>query len=485
MSQVVRGTVLLFALLVLFAYNTPVLADSINNGLKITNAYSTGDKVAFTVLNTTSNKLYALTYNGHSFEVEPLNFSMVYQVRHWNGQYWLLQEGERGTVKLYTYRRGKLRIIKAFSGGSLCTDNDLRIKWNGEEYFLTFIGGSPKDDPITGECYETFHNYILKDENLIPLNVSGSATWIPALNAWLIGESLVDENGRVLGEYNFSETGIYSVGLVIDGNRTMVTVSSDGGWVKIFTIGNSSLVLTYNRRWGKRDLGEGPYPPAFWIGKPILFDIDSNNVSRVTAWLFNGTDFVRIHTFENTMPRPLATSKRGYILSRTSSNTGTDISLNLFEVRNFSLVQISSLKVKNNYLRYYLKVVENTRELRGFPALKVEPRSMLVIPREDSVFLFTSTNIVELISGNSTELPIVLRDHDYRASFCCEGVILFNENKAYLFKNGEFIDITPKMLSALLENERDSEPSTRPTLTLIMIALVIMMAAMVVFVRKR
>ncbi|ALV63628.1 putative membrane protein [Thermococcus sp. 2319x1] len=477
MSRVVKGTVFVSILFLLLIDSIPVLTGYTDN-LKIINAYSIGDKVAFVVLNTTSNKLYALTYNGHSFEVEPLNFTTSYLVRHWNGKYWLLQKGRRGTVSLYTYQDGVLKLIRTFNGGSLCTDNDLEIKWNGREYLLTFIEAGPHNDPNTGECTFKFKDYILKDENLVPLNVTGREVWIPALNAWLIGESLVDENGKVLGEYNFSKTGIYSVGLAVDDGKTFLVVSSDGGWVRVFTIRNSSLVLIYNRRLEKRELGEGPYPPKVWIGKPMLLGRDSHNDLRFIVWLFNGTDFIKIHAFEDyAMLYPLTTSNRSYILSRIPINMGTYILLNLFELRGFSLVQVSSLKVRNNYLR-----VINMKESKGFSAPKVEPGSMLVASGENSVFLFNSSHIFDLTSRDSIELPNALKNHGYRVALCCGGWIVFDENKIYFFKNDKFSDITPEMISVLSERPKSNNSLIMDILgSLVAVVIVVFL---LVFLRK-
>ncbi|MCO6040928.1 hypothetical protein [Thermococcus alcaliphilus] len=478
MSRVVKDTVFVSILFLLLIGSIPVSAGCTDN-LKIINAYSVGDKVAFVVLNTTSNKLYALTYNGYSFEVEPLNFTTSYLVRHWNGKYWLLQKGRRETVSLYTYQNGVLRLVKTFSGGSLCTDNDLEIKWNGREYFLTFIEAGSHDDPNTGECTFKFKHYLLKDENLAPLNVTGQELWIPALNAWLIGESLVDENGKVLGEYNFSKTGIYSVGLAVDGGKTFLVVSSDGGWVRVFTIRNSSLVLIYNRRLEKRELGEGPYPPKVWIGKPVLLSRDSHNESRVNVWLFNGTDFVKIHTFEKYATLyPVTTSKKSYILSSIPTIKGVKdihVLLELFEIRGALLVQVGSLEVEGNYLRVIMQ------ELEGFPAPGIEPGSMLVASGKSSVLLFNSTHVFNFTSGKSIELLDALKNHGYRVALCCGGWIVFNENMIYSFKDGKFKNITPEMLLALSERSKNKGSSR----TVILSSLMVVVVVLLVFLKKK
>ncbi len=478
MSRVVDSKKLLVLFLFLLIGSIPALGKG--DDLKILDAYSTEDRIAFLVFNGTSEELYSIVYNGHSFEAERLNFTLSrYQVRHWNGEYWILQRGERGTVELYTYREGRLKLIKTFTGGSLCTDNDLEIEWNGREYFLTFIMQGSNDDLNTGECYFISENYLLKGENLIPLNVSGPATWIPALNAWLVEGSLaylVDESGKLLDKYNFSKTGIYLVGLAINGSKTLITVSADEGWVWVFAIGNSLLVLLYNQKFGERELGEGPYPPKVWIGKPVLFDRDPRNDSVSIVWLFNGTDFIKIHTFGGYATLyPVTALNRSYILSRSPANRGTRVLLTLFEFENFSLVPLSSLKVRNDYIR-----VVNTGELKGFPALKVKSGSMLVASGENSVFLFNSTDMVDLTSGEDIDLPSALKNHGYKLSFCCGEVVVFNENRAYFFKNGKFSDITPEMLSVLSRNSGSNGSST--PFTLITLAVIIVL---LVSLRKR
>ncbi|WP_456396121.1 hypothetical protein [Thermococcus sp.] len=480
MSRVV-GSKKLPVLFLLFLLIGSIQVWGKEDDLKILDAYSVEGKIAFLVFNETSEELYSVVYNGHSFEAERLNLTLGrYQVRHWNGEYWLLQKGERGTVELYTYHKGKLRLIETFTGGSLCTDNDLEVKWNGREYFLTFIMQDSNDDLNTGECNFIFKYYLLKDENLIPLNVSGPAMWIPSLNSWLVKGSiayLIDENGRLLGKYDFSKTGIYSAGLVINGNETLVTVSADKGWVYIFNTRNSSLVLIYSQKLGERELGEGPYPPKVWVGKPVLFDRDPHNDSVSIVWLFNGTDFIKIHTFEGYATLyPVTAFNRSYILSGTPANRGTHILLNLFEFRDSSLVHLSSLKVRNGYIK-----VVNTGELKGFPALKVESGSMLVVSGENSVFLFNSTDMFDLTSGEGIDLPNALKNHEYKLSFCCGGVVVFNENRAYLFENGKFSDITPEMLSALSRNSESNGFSTPFTL----ITLAVIIIVLLVSLRKR
>lgn len=485
----VNGTAFVLVFLLLIG-SVPVLGKG--DDWKIMDAYSIGDRIAFVVLNETSEELYTVVYNGHFFEAEQLNFTLKrYQVRHWNGEYWLLQKGEMGTVELYTYRKGRLRLIKTFEGGSLCTDNDLDInKWNGREYSLTFLGADPRDDPMRVECMFRFKDYLLREDKLIPLNVTGQGIWIPELNAWLIGESLVDENGRVLERYNFSKTGIYSVGVVVDNGRTLIVVSSDGGWIRIFAIKNSSLVLTYHRRFEKRELGEGPYPPDVWIGKPVLFDRDPRNTSISVVWLFNGTDFIKIHTFKDyAMLYSVTTSDKSYILSRVPTNMGTHILLNfnLFELRGFSLVKVGSLKVKYVYF-----TVIDMNESKGFPAPKVEPRSMLVASGENSVFLFNSSHIFDFLSGDSFELPDALKN-GYKVALCCGGWIVFNENRAYFFKNGKFSDITPKILSALSKSPESNSnlttvisPESNGYLTAVIFGgLAVVIAILLVFLRKR
>jgi len=194
MSRMVNSTAFVLVFLLLIG-SVPVLGEG--DDWKIMDAYSIGDRIAFVVLNETSGKLYGVFYNSHFFEAERLNFTLGrYQVRHWNGKYWLLQKGERGTVKLYIYN-GTFKHIKTFKNGSLCVDNDLKIKWNGREYFPTFIEASPHDNPNTGECILKFKHFLLKDGNLIPINVSGTPYWIPPLNVWLVGNSFVDEDGNI------------------------------------------------------------------------------------------------------------------------------------------------------------------------------------------------------------------------------------------------------------------------------------------------
>ncbi|ADT83130.1 hypothetical protein [Thermococcus barophilus] len=222
MSRVVDPKKLLTLFFVLLLFITS-LSISLAQDVEIFNVYSFGDKAAFIVVNTTTFESYALIYNGSFVEIYPLNFSLRYTPVHWNGKYWLLQKGRRGTVELYIYN-GTFKHIKTFKNGSLCVDNDLKIKWNSKEYFLTFIGASPYDNPNTGECILKFKHFLLKDGNLIPINVSGSPYWIPPLNVWLVGTSFVDEDGNIT-HLNIVNASLYSEGVAYNDTHVWLIIA--------------------------------------------------------------------------------------------------------------------------------------------------------------------------------------------------------------------------------------------------------------------
>ena len=95
MPELVKAGLTSLLFLLLFLGFAPVFGAG--SSLKILNAYSLGDKVAFLVINGTSGGLYSVVYNGSSFEAERLNFTpTAYLVRHWNGSGWLLQRGQDG-----------------------------------------------------------------------------------------------------------------------------------------------------------------------------------------------------------------------------------------------------------------------------------------------------------------------------------------------------------------------------------------------------
>lgn len=471
MPRLVTCAALAFVFIFLIVSPAPALG--IESSLKIVNAYSAGDKIAFLLLNETSNGFYGVVYDGRSFEAEKLPFGREYIVRHWNGKYWLLQKGNTVTVKLYLYRHGKFELVHTFRGGSACTDNDLDIAWNGREYYITFLGAGPNDDLAHGECSYEFRDYLLKDGTVLLLNVTGLERWVPQLNAWLVVADswiyLVDENGNVLTKRKISETGWYSTEIAVDGNRTFLVVSADGGWVRMFTIENSSLVLTYNRRLENRTPeNAGIYLPDFWIGSPILFR-ESQNGSTVAVWVFNGTDFAKIRTFEDendyTELHALVTSNKGYILSTTpifGNSEGASLRLELFELRNLSLVPVNSLNVNDSvvgiaYVRYYGSFGADW-PWRTLSGLKVEPRFPLVVSGGSSVLFFNLTHVFNLTSGEGVELPGSLKGSEYGVVFCCGEWLVFGDDSVYAFKNGEFENLTIKMLSSLYKKPRSGIP---------------------------
>ncbi|ADC68899.1 conserved hypothetical protein [Methanocaldococcus sp. FS406-22] len=469
--------VALFIIPLLFFWAPSAFA-SADSGYRIIGAYPLNEEVAFVVMNESSNVLYLVFYNGSSFRAEKLNISEEYHIVHWNGNSWLLQKGERGTVGLYIYN-GTLEHVKTFKNGSLCTDNDLQIRWNGKEYLITFLGKG-REDLSTGECIFRFKNYLLSGDRLIPLNATGSGMWVPGLNAWLVGESLVDENGRVIGKYNFSKTGVYSVGLAVDGNKTLVVVSSDGGWIRVFALENSSLILVYSKKLGKWELGNDPRPPNIWTGKPILIGYESGDTLVPTLWLFNGTDFMKIKTEFKTSTSldPIFCSDQGYILASTPVNVtkrGGLLHLELYTFKDSSLSKVSSLEVKWGYVR-----VINAAEFWGFPVPEIERGEILVVSNGDYIFLFNSSHAVNLLSGMVFKLPEPLHDGRYWVAPYCGGWIVFNEEKVYFFKNGRFRDITQEMLSALHGKKN------RVSLTAVILGgLVLVAVVLIVALRKR
>lgn len=296
---------------------------------------------------------------------------------------------------------------------------------------------------------------------------------MPQLNAWLVlADSwiyLVDENGNVLTKRKISETGWYSTEIAVDGNRTFLVVSADGGWVRMFTIENSSLVLTYNRRLENRTPeNAGIYLPDFWIGSPILFR-ESQNDSSVTVWVFNGTDFAKIRTFEDendyTELHALVTSNKGYILSTTpifGNSEGASLRLELFELRNLSLDPVNSLSVNDSFVR-----IAYVRDYGSFGAtwpwwtlsgLKVEPGFPLVVSGGSSVLFFNLTHVFNLTSGKGVELPGSLKGREYKVAFCCGEWLVFGDDSVYAFKNGQFSDLTREMLLALYKKPRSGIP---------------------------
>ncbi|WP_367884894.1 hypothetical protein [Thermococcus sp. JCM 11816] len=192
----------------------------------------------------------------------------------------------------------------------------------------------------------------------------------------------------------------------------------------------------------------------------------------MTVWVFNGTDFAKIRTFEDENDynelHALVTSNKGYILSTTppifgNSEGGASLRLELFELRNLSLDPVNSLSVNDSFVR-----IAYVRDYGSFGAtwpwwtlsgLKVEPGFPLVVSGGSSVLFFNLTHVFNLTSGGKgVELPGSLKGREYKVAFCCGEWLVFGDDSVYAFKNGQFSDLTREMLLALYKKPRSGIP---------------------------
>jgi len=441
MSRVVdyKKSVTLFFVLLLFITS---LSISLAHDVEIFNVYSFGDKAAFVVVNTTTLESYALIYNGSFVEMYPLNFSLRHTLVHWNGKYWLLQKGERGTVELYIYN-GTLKHIKTFKNGSLCVDNDLEIKWNGKEYFLTFIEASPHDNPNTGECILKFKHYILKDENLIPVNVSGTPHWVPPLNVWLVGNSLVSENGKVT-HLNIVNASLYTEGIAYNDTHVWLVValnSNPSTYVTIYELNDLTPIKVYSTK-----VNGNVYPPETLRGNPILIQrIATPKSSNISVLSFNGSALLKIHSLDECSAiYPVSVGGRIFVLCllKSKAKSAPNI-LELFEIKNKKTKFLNTFSTQGHVYVY------NVDDFRGFNAFKLWKHSSLIIYTNESIFLFNSTHALNLLTGESIDLPDGLKTMGYYASYRRDEWILFNKNEAYSLKNGKFENLTSEIVTSL------------------------------------
>ncbi len=439
-----KKSLILFFILLIFS-----LSFSSAQDVEIFNVYSLGDKVAFVVVNTTTHKPYALIYQNGSFvEKYPLNFSLEYMPIHWNGKYWLLQKGVRGTVELCIYN-GTFKHIKTFNNGSLCTDNDLEVKWNGREYFLTFLGAGPHDDPMHGISDFILKNYILKDEKLIPINASGEPYWIQPLNAWLVGEYLVDEDGKITHINITVNARIYNKGIAYNDTHVWLIIvwSSDRFTnVTIYELNGSTPVEVYSTK-----VRGGASPPDIWRGNPILIGcIETPKSYNHSILLFNGSSLLKIHDWGNTytLIHPISVGKRIFVLclyNRFAPDTS-----DLFEIKN------GKAKLLNTFTVGYVYVYD-VNDYRGFPAFTLWTSSSLILYTNNSIFLFNPTYVQNLLTTNERiYLPEGLRWKEYNVTYCCDGWIVFTKNEVYILKDNKFENLTPKLREFLIANETNT-----------------------------
>jgi len=418
--------------------------------LKIINVYSLSDRAAFIVMNTSNDQLMELIYENGSFTgARPLNFSWKeFSPVHWNGVYWLLQEGVVGRVGLYIYN-SSLKHVITFEHGSICAGNDLRIQWNGEEYLLTFLKGSPNDNPATGECYYLTEMYLLLNDRLIPLNVSGDMSWIPVLREWIaMGEkiSLINETGSKVflnistPRLNATRPRVYNSGIAYNGNK--IWLSLTWGWdyedvshVKIYLLGKGTVREVYS--------GEVPGITSsgamIWNGIPLFFQsvtLPGYSGLNITVLAFNGTELSRVGTFnECSQLTPVSLSGRAFILCMAIGGGRRLTIMKLFSITG-GRKELLRTFTTSGYPRIY-----GVEEFQGFSAFEERNDSSLILYTNDSILLFNSTTVMNLLTGEKIPLPANLKERNYRVSYCCGGWILFTKSESYTLKGGKFAEL--------------------------------------------
>lgn len=400
-------------------------------------------------MNTSNNQLMELVYkDGRFVEMRPLNFDLAYSPVHWNGRYWLLQKGVVGRVELYIYN-SSLKHIITFEHGSICAGNDLRIRWNGKEYLLTFLKGSPNDNPATGECYYPTEMYLLLNDRLIPLNVSGDMGWIATLREWIaIGEkiALINETGGVVflnvptPHLNATRPRVYNGGIAYNGNRTWLLLT--WGWdyenvshVKIYLLGKDTVRKVYSE-----EVPGITCPGAMiWNGIPLFIQsvtLPGYSGLNITVLAFNGTELSRVGTFnECSQLTPISLGGRAFILCTAVGGGRRLTIMKLFSITG-GRTELLRTFTTSGYPYIY-----GVGDFLGFPAFEERNDSSLILYTNDSILLFNSTTVMNLLAGEKIPLPANLKEGNYRVSYCCGEWILFTKSEAYTLKGRKFTEL--------------------------------------------
>ena len=454
MPRLVNPKVVSFFILSLLI-TFPLVSSAGDTGdIEIINVYSIGDKAAFLVMNTSNNHLMELVYeNGRFTRVRPLNFSLEkYSPVHWNGEYWLLQKGLGPVVELYIYN-STLKHVKTFVNGTICAYNDLRIWWDGEEYLLTFLKSSPNDNPATGECYYLTDMYLLPNDKLIPLNVSGTMTWIPPLKEWFatgVGWSegdkmekigLINETDGVMF-LNVTLQGLYGSEIAYNGSMVwLVLVWAEGNLthIEVYWLGRNVARRVYhedaNGSIGIPIATWGNWPQELaWNGNPIL--IQSTGILNDTVLIFNRTGFLRVGTFSNCSElTPVSVDGRVFILCMEAGGKRRVTIMKLFAIKGSKKELVRTFMTSGYPYRY------GVRDFLGFPAFKERNDSSLILYTHDSIVLFNSTHTMDLLTGERTPIPAGLRGRNYNVAYCSGGWLLFTKSEVYTLKDGKFAEL--------------------------------------------
>ncbi|NJE61733.1 hypothetical protein [Thermococcus sp. 21S7] len=458
MSRLVSFKIASFFVLSLLI--TLPLVSSAEN-LKIINVYSIGDKAAFLVVNTSNNQLMELAYkDGRFTRMRPLNFSLrTYSPVHWNGEYWLLQKGLGPVVELYIYN-GSLKHVKTFVNGTICAYNDLRIWWNGEEYLLTFLKSSPNDNPATGECYYPTDMYLLLNDKLIPLNVSGTMTWVPPIKEWFAtgvdwfeGDkmekiALINETGGVVF-LNVTLQGLYGSEIAYNGSTAWLVLDWAEGnltHIEVYLLGRNVARRVHhedaNGSIGIPIATWGNWPQKLaWNGNPIL--IQSTGILNDTVLIFNGTGFSRVGTFNDCSElTPVSVDGRVFILCMMAGGERRVTMMKLFAIKGGKKELVRTFRTSGYPYRYGVK------DFLGFPAFKENNHSSLILYTSDTIMLFNSTHAMNLLTGERTPLPAGLRGRNYNVTYCSGEWLLFTKSEVYTLKDGKFAELKLTISSA-------------------------------------
>ncbi|ADT83131.1 hypothetical protein [Thermococcus barophilus] len=192
------------------------------------------------------------------------------------------------------------------------------------------------------------------------------------------------------------------------------------------------------------------YPPDFWRGNPILIQrTTTSKGSNMSVLLFNGSALLKIHTWDEcSMLYPVPVGGRIFTLCLSKSKAKyTSNILELFEVKNKNKkAELLNIFRTKGYIYVY-----DVDDFKGFPAFKLWKHSSLIIYTNESIFLFNSTHVLNLLTNERIELSEGLKNMEYYVAYCCNGWILFTKSGAYSLKNDKFENLTPKLIT-FLEN---------------------------------
>jgi len=430
--------------LTLTALISDVKGDANAQHYMIISAYSVGDKVIFTVEENGSR--LAFLYDNRNIKRKILDFNTSYQPVHWNGAFWLLKKGNINvTLAIWN---GSLRILKQFKNGTLC-NNNVFVKWNGNEYLIQFIQGPSRCGLGVGGR-EHSKLYILRKERLYPLagfDGTASVNWLK--NRWfIIG------NGTL---YAIENCTLQKIGNV-RGQASLVA-GKEGIWMltaeRLFNASNLEYMITVYRietshleNVFSEEVDGIVEIPKHWRGSPV-FVLKKNGYYHLMVFNETFKRFFDIRVCKGDYFHIIPHEKSVLALCGCLDGKIGNRVWSVFRVERNIPKNVAVFKNKEwpyIYDRY---------EVWGFPALNVRNGAFLVV----SGFAFNATTVMNLLTGKKIMLPKEIREKNYKIIPYRDSWMVFTEDRIYLMDNTRFVKIVLKehVLSSSSENPVTSE----------------------------